>query len=98
MSERTDLVLSETVAQLERIVSALSKENDEVREIKFPKEEVHLVLGVKQNAICVLKSDCPHQDCVNMGWTTSPDHPIICAHYKVSVEITGTSFYDAEIG
>lgn len=76
----------------------LSKESNEVREIKFPKEEVHLILGVKKNAICVLKSDCPHQDCVNMGWTSSPDHPIICAHYKVSIEITGTSFYDAEIG
>lgn len=76
----------------------LSKENDEVREIIFPKEEVHLTLGVKKNAICVLKSDCPHQDCVNMGWTSSPDHPIICAHYKVSIEITGSSFIDVEIG
>lgn len=76
----------------------LSKENDEVREIAFPKEEVHLTLGVKKNAICVLKSDCPHQDCVNTGWTSSPDHPIICAHYKVSIEITGTAFIDVEIG
>ena len=36
MSERTDLVLSETAAQLERIVSALSKENDEDQSSNLP--------------------------------------------------------------
>ena len=76
----------------------LTKESEEVREIKFPKEEINIVIGVKKNAICILSSDCPHQDCVNMGWTSSPDRPIICAHYKVSIEIVGAASYDAEIG
>ena len=77
---------------------ALSKESDEVREIKYPDESIHLVFGVKKNAICVLSSDCPHQDCVNMGWVSTSDRPIICAHYKVSIEIIGTKNYDVVIG
>ena len=76
----------------------LSKESDEVREIKFPKEDVNIVIGVKKNAICILSSDCPHQDCVNMGWTSSSSRPIICAHYKVSIEITSALVNDVEIG
>lgn len=76
----------------------LSKESDEVREIKFPKEDVNIVIGVKKNAICILSSDCPHQDCVNMGWTFSSSRPIICAHYKVSIEITSALVNDVEIG
>lgn len=76
----------------------LSKESDEVRQIKFPKEDVNIVIGVKKNAICILTSDCPHQDCVNMGWTSSSSQPIICAHYKVSIEITSALVNDVEIG
>lgn len=92
--------VSATIYQQNQVISTidLSKESENVREIQFPKDDVHLVIGVKKNAICVLSSDCPHQDCVNMGWITSSSRPIICAHYKVSIEISGSSDLDVEIG
>lgn len=75
----------------------LSKESEQVREIQFPKRDVNIVIGVKKNSICILKADCPHQDCVNIGWVSEAGKPIICAHYKVTIEISGTPINDAEV-
>lgn len=75
----------------------LSKEGEETREIPFPNEDVKMVIGVKKNAICVLRSECPHQDCVNIGWISDAGKPIVCAHYKVTIEISGTPINDVEV-
>lgn len=76
----------------------LTKESDEVREIKFPNENIKMTLGVKKNSICVLSSECPHQDCVKTGWVSQAGKPIICVHYKVTIEISGESNSDVVIG
>lgn len=75
----------------------LSKESNQVREIQFPKEDVKITIGVKKNSICILKADCPHNDCVKTGWVSEAGKPIICAHYKVMIEISGTSENDVEV-
>lgn len=91
--------VSATISQQNTVVLTidLSNENDEVREIPFPKDDVKLVIGVKKNAICVLRSECPHQDCVNIGWVTTAGKPIVCAHYKVTIEISGSPANDVEV-
>ena len=88
-----------TISQQNTVVLTvdLSKETDQVREIPFPNEEVKMVIGVKKNSICVLRSECPHQDCVNIGWVSEAGKPIVCAHYKVTISISGTPFNDVEV-
>ena len=60
--------VSATISQQNTVVLTidLTKETENVREIPFPKSDVKMTIGVKKNAICVLRSDCPHQDCVNI--------------------------------
>ena len=49
------------------------------------------------HAIAVIESNCPHQDCVHMGYVKSAGTPIICAYNAVSIVIDGTSLNDVEI-
>ncbi len=56
-------------------------------------------LHVKRHnhAVGVVESNCPHQDCVHMGYVKTSTRPIICAYNNVTIIIDGSSFYDAEI-
>ena len=91
--------ISASISQQNTVVLTidLSKEGSEIREIPFPNEEIKLVIGVKKNAICVLRSECPHQDCVRTGWVSEAGKPIVCAHYKVTITISGTPINDVEV-
>ena len=51
----------------------------------------------KDGAIAVTKSNCPHQDCVHMGYVKESNHPIICTYNHVYIIIEGTANYDLEI-
>ena len=48
-----------------------------------------LTVQTKNGKIAVTKSNCPHQDCVNMGYVGEKNHPIICAYNQVYVIIEG---------
>ena len=52
---------------------------------------------VKDGAIAVVESNCPHQDCVSVGYIKESNRPIICAYNGVYIVIEGTSDYDVEI-
>ena len=56
-----------------------------------------LVVQTKDEAIAVTKSNCPHQDCVHMGYIRESNHPIICTYNHVYIIIEGTANYDVEI-
>ena len=56
-----------------------------------------LVVQTKDGAIAVTKSNCPHQDCVHMGYIKESNHPIICTYNHVYIIIEGTANYDVEI-
>ena len=55
--------------------------------------EVHTHDG----AIAVVKSNCPHQDCVRTGYVSESNHPIICAYNAVYITIDGQATNDVEI-
>jgi len=58
-----------------------------------------LTISVKHNAIAVIESNCPHQDCVNEGYVTETNHPIICAYNGVYIIVTSlNSINDIEVG
>ena len=46
-----------------------------------------LNLYTRDGAICVANSNCPHQDCVNMGFVSTTNKPIICAYNQVYIII-----------
>ena len=56
-----------------------------------------LTMHTRDGAICVSKSNCPHQDCVNMGYVNVSNRPIICAYNAVYIVIEGNATFDVEI-
>ena len=47
--------------------------------------------------VAIVESNCPHKDCINMGFTSDSNRPIICAYNAVSIVISGTTVNDVEI-
>ena len=60
-------------------------------------EEIMNIKTTKDGKIGVEHSNCPHQDCVNMGYINESNHPIICAYNHVYIVIEGTVEYDVVI-
>ena len=46
----------------------------------------------------IVESSCPHKDCINMGFTSDPNRPIICAYNAVSIIVSGSTVNDVVIG
>ena len=57
-----------------------------------------LTISIKDHAIGVIKAECPHQDCVHVGYVKETNRPIICASNQVYIVIEGDSSYDVRIG
>ena len=49
----------------------------------------HVVVLAEPGRVRVLRSDCPDQLCVKMGWTATPAKPLVCLPNGVTVVITG---------
>ena len=102
------LVIVNVNANRTNLVATISVQNDVVEKvdlsrneekdfyIKGLKGEVHV--HSKDGAIAIIESNCPHQDCVKMGYVSESNHPIICAYNAVYIVIEGTSNYDTELG
>jgi len=73
----------------------LSKKEENDYLIKGVNGEVHV--HTHDGAIAVVKSNCPHQDCVRMGYVKESNHPIICAYNAVYITIDGVSADDVVI-
>ena len=94
---RTNLIA--TISVQNEVVETidLSKVGDEDFYIEGLKGKLHI--HTHDGKIAVLESNCPHQDCVKMGYVGETNHPIICAYNAVSIVIEGrTSQNDVEIG
>ena len=46
-----------------------------------------LEIQTKDGAIAVVKSNCPHQDCVKTGFVNTTNRPIICAYNAVYIVV-----------
>ena len=95
-ANRTNLVASISVQNnvVEKVDLSRNEEKDFY--IKGLKGEVHV--HSKDGAIAIVESNCPHQDCVKMGYVKESNHPIICAYNVVYIVIEGQSNYDVELG
>ena len=79
----------------------------EVIDLSIKEEKDYVIKGINgdvtihthDGAIAVTESNCPHQDCVHMGYVNVTNKPIICAYNAVTIVISGnTSINDVEIG
>ena len=101
------VLLSRT--QKTNLVAKISVQNDVVETIDLSKNEEadyyidglkgKLHIHTKNGAIAVIESNCPHQDCVHMGYVNESGRPIICAYNAVTIVIEGaSSTNDVELG
>ena len=74
----------------------LSQETKE-RDIEIEGAKTPMTIRVKHNAICVAKSGCPSQYCVNLHYVSSPSTPIVCAYNQVTILLSGESSGEIEI-
>lgn len=74
----------------------LSKKEDADYYVNGLKGQVHI--HTHDGGIAVIESNCPHQDCVHMGYIKETNRPIICAYNAVYIIIVGQSANDVEIG
>ena len=74
----------------------LSKKEEKDYYIDGLKGKVHI--HTHDGAIAVVESNCPHQDCVHMGYVSETNHPIICAYNAVYIVIEGSGNGDVVIG
>ena len=95
------LIVLLTRIQKNNLVAKISVQNEVVEVIDLSKKEeadyhVHGLKGelhihTKDGAIAVISSNCPHQDCVHMGYVSESGRPIICAYNAVTISIEGAS-------
>lgn len=85
----------------ELMVVDLSKESAEVRSFTIQGavegEDGLMSIEVKTNAIRVSASHCANQYCVNQGWVSDANHPIVCAVNHVWITITASGGSDIVI-
>ena len=98
LTTRTKNNLAATVRVQNQVVLTidLNKENDSHYYVDGTNGKVHI--HVKDGAIAIIESNCPHQDCVHMGYIKESGRPIICAYNCVSITIEGSLNNDIEVG
>ena len=73
----------------------LSKKEEKDYYVQGLKGQVHI--HTKNGGIAIVESNCPHQDCVNMGYVYETNRPIICTYNAVYIVIEGKANFDVEI-
>ena len=101
------LVLVLTLKTKKNLVAKVYIQNEVVEVIDLSKKEEkdYYVQGLKgtvhihtkNGGIAIVESNCPHQDCVNMGYVYETNRPIICAYNAVYIIIEGKANFDVEI-
>jgi len=54
---------------------------------RYSLEDGKMYIEVKSGKIRVVKSDCPRQVCLRVGWIAHPGEAITCVPYKTVIEI-----------
>ena len=101
------LILTVTLSKRENLTAKIIVKNEvvEVIDLSLKEERDYIIDGVNgklkvhthDGGIAVTESNCPHQDCVNMGYVYQSNRPIICAYNAVYIVIEGASSSDVII-
>ena len=81
----------------DELVEVVDLAKSEDKEFEINGANGKLIIVIKDHAIGVAESNCPHQDCVHLGLVSKTNSPIICTYNQVYIIIEGDSSYDARI-
>ena len=93
--KKSDLVAKIYVKN--ELIQIIDLANTKDTEFEIEGAKGKLTIVIKDHAIGVEESNCPHQDCVHMGLVKESNRPIICAYNQVYIVIEGESTYDVRI-
>lgn len=79
------------------LVQTIDLAKSEDYEFEIQGDKGTLKVAIKDHSIGIIESNCPHQDCVLIGFVSETNRPIICAYNQVYIIIEGDSSYDASI-
>ncbi len=68
----------------DRLIGTFLLSEDQIIEI-----DDGIAAEIKDGKVHMLRSTCPHQVCVQQGWSSTPARPIICVPNKVYIRILG---------
>ena len=101
------LILTTVLSKRENLTAKIIVKNEvvEVIDLSQKEERDYIIDGINgklkvhthNGGIAVTESNCPHQDCVNMGYVYQTNRPIICAYNAVYIVIEGASYIDVII-
>lgn len=95
-TRKKDNLVAKVYVQSEIVLKIdLNEIKDEDYFVDGTHTQVHI--HVKDGAIAVVESGCPHQDCVHTGYVKETNRPIICAYNAVYIIIEGASSYDVVV-
>lgn len=75
----------------------INLEQAEDREFKVQGKNGDVTISIKDGAIAIIESSCPHKDCVNVGYVKETNRPIICASNEVYIVILSDVNYKEDI-
>ena len=96
-TRKKDNLIAKVYVQNE-VVETIDLSTKEEKEYVIAGLHGNVIVETKDGAIRVKESNCPHQDCVHMGYVSETNKPIICAYNAVYIVIEGVSDVDVEIG
>ena len=96
-TRKKDNLIAKVYVQNE-VVETIDLSTKEEKEYVITGLHGNVIVETKDGAIRVKESNCPHQDCVHMGYVKETNRPIICAYNAVYIVIEGASDVDVEIG
>ena len=96
-TRKKDNLIAKVYVQNE-VVETIDLSTKEEKEYVIVGLHGNVIVETKDGAIRVKESNCPHQDCVHMGYVSETNRPIICTYNAVYIVIEGASDVDVEIG
>lgn len=103
------LILVFSLGKDKGCVASITYNGEVIKEIDLDKEgserlldvylhnDVYITVEVKKGAIRVVRAGCKHQDCVRMGWTSSPSKPIVCLDLNYKITLSGKDSVDVVV-
>lgn len=95
-TRKSELLEAKVYVQNE-IVLNIDLSNNEENEYRIQGLKGEVVIATKDGGIAIISSNCPHQDCVKMGYVKETNKPIICTYNAVYIIIEGKANYDVEV-
>ena len=91
------VILVLTLRTKKNLIAKIHVRNEVVEVIDLTKKEdkEYIITGLHgdvhvhthDGSIAIVKSNCPHQDCVKVGYVNTTNRPIICAYNAVYVTV-----------